>query len=336
MKKLILALCCIGLTVAATTAVYNQDNFNAAGRMFQPAPVGHVVGKDNGPGHGLHHAGEECGKCHSMGGMAEAYLWTTAGTLYADRSGRVPLKGGEVILQDRDGNVISLTSNEVGNFWTNAPIASNPYAVNAHGSTLDPLYTLDPEGNLLTPADPQNPITWQYKAWVKKGSAIRPMLTIAPAAGSSGMIMSCNMHHAPMGSRGALWVSPTRTLEAYPETGLSYSKHIYPILRSKCSPCHIPGSTMTRLVTKSDLDTPSTSIDISGGLDLLTFAGSTVNGVTKQGIANVVDTANPAQSRLLKKTTIPGPSHGGGKFWRENGQDYQALKQWITEGALQN
>lgn len=336
MKKLILIICCLVLTVAATTVVYNQDNFNAAGRRFQPAPVGHFVGKDNGPGHGLHHAGEDCGKCHTMGGLAEAYLWTASGTLYADRSGRVPLKGGEVILQDRDGNVISLTSNEVGNFWTNAPIASNPYAVNAHGSIMEPLYTLDPDGNLLTPADPQNPQSWQYKAWVKVGSNIRPMLTIAPVAGSSGMYMSCSMHHAPMGARGALWASPARTLPSYPETGLSYSKHIYPILRGKCSPCHIPGSTMSRLVTKSDLDTPSTSIDISGGLDLLTFEGSTVSGKVKQGIAGVVDTANPEESLLLKKTTIPGSGHGGGKFWRVKDQDYLALKQWISEGALKN
>ena len=73
-------------------------------------------------------------------------------------------------------------------------------------------------------------------------------------------------------------------LASYPETGLSYRQHIYPILRSKCSPCHIPGSTMTRLVTKSDLDTPSTSFDFSSGLDLMTYGGSTVSGSAKLGM----------------------------------------------------
>ncbi len=329
MKKLIIAGCGLALIIAAT-AVYNQDNFNAAGRMFQPAPAGHAVGKDNGPGQGLHHAGEDCTQCHVMGGKADMYPWTMAGTLYADRAGRTPLKGGEVILQDRDGNVISMTSNEVGNFWTLSPIASNPYAVASHDGPVVPLYEIE------TPEELQmDPRSWQYKAWVKKGSSIRPMLTIAPAGGSTGMPMSCGMHHGVMGSRGALWVSTNSCLGAYPEQTLSYRQHIYPILREKCSPCHIPGSTMTRLVTKSDLDTPSTSFDFSNGLDLMTYGGSTVSGIAKRGIGSVVDTANPGNSLVLQKTT-PGHQHGGGTFWSEKDPDYLALKQWIAEGAGQN
>ena len=173
-----------------------------------------------------------------------------------------------------------------------APIASNPYAVASHDGPVVPLYEIE------TPEELQmDPRSWQYKAWVKKGSAIRPMLTIAPAGGSTGMPMTCSMHHSPMGSRGALWVSSAPALASYPEAGLSYRQHIYPILRSKCSPCHIPGSTMTRLVTKSDLDTPSTSFDFSSGLDLMTYDGSKVSGNAKRGIANVVDTVHPEKSR---------------------------------------
>jgi hypothetical protein len=134
-----------------------------------------------------------------------------------------------------------------------------------------------------------------------------------------------------MGSRGALWVSPASTLPSYPALGLSYRKHIYPILRSKCSPCHIPGATMTRLVTKSDLDTPSTSIDHSGGLDLMTYEGS----AGKRGIGSVVEVSSPADSLLLQKT-MAGASHGGGAFWKEKDPDYLALKQWIREGAAKN
>ncbi len=322
------------LFLSSSAGAYDQNDFSAAGRMFQPPPEGHVVGKDNGPGLGLHQSGEECGKCHNMGGKAEAFLWTAMGTLYADRSGRSVLKGGEIILQDREGNVISLTSNEVGNFWTTAPIAGNPFTVSAHGGAIDILYTLDAEGNLVQPADPADPRTWLYKAWVKKGASVRPMLTIAPLGGSTGMNMSCGMHHSGMGSRGALWVSSAPTLTSYPETDLSYRKHIYPILRSKCSPCHIPGSTMTRLVTKTDLDTPSTSFDFSKGLDLMTYEGSIVGSV-KLGIISVVDTTDPEKSLVLRKT-VPGIIHGGGSFWNERDPDYQAIKRWITEGARKN
>jgi hypothetical protein len=207
--------------------------------------------------------------------------------------------------------------------------------VNAHGSTLDPLYVLDDQGNLVTPADPDNPQTWQYKAWVKNMSSTRPMVTIAPAVGSSGMNMSCSMHHGAMGSRGGLWASPAPTLPSYPKSKLSYRKHIYPILRSKCAPCHIPGSTMTRLVTKTDLDTLSTSVDHSSALDLMTYEGSTVGTYVKQGVGSVVNTAEPEKSLLLKKT-VGGGVHGGGAFWNKRSPDYLALKQWIAEGALKN
>ena len=323
-----LAILCLG----AITVVYDESNFSAAGRVFQPVPVGHVVGKDNAPGVGTHHPGEQCGNCHTMGGSAEAYLWTMSGTIYADRAGRSVLQGGEIILQDRAGNVISMTSNAAGNFWTTAPIASNPYTVVSHGGITDILYVLDGDGNLVTPADPTDPRTWLYKAWVRNGTAVRPMVTIAPVGSTTGMNMSCNMHHSPTGSRGALWVSPDPTLPAYPATGLSYSKHIAPILNAKCSPCHIPGSTMTRLVTKSDIDTPSTSIDFSHGLDLMNYGGSNSGGVVKLGIRSVVDTAHPAQSLMLNKT-VPGAEHGGGAFWDQTGADFLALKQWIAEGA---
>jgi hypothetical protein len=336
MKTLLILMLAIFCAAPLALAEY-EGNFSSMGRMFQPAPHGHRVGKDTGAGAGMHNPGEECGQCHTMGGKAEAYLWTASGTLYADRSARTPLKGGEIILQDRDGNVISLTSNQAGNFWTTAPIASNPYTVVSHGGPPEPLYVLDDEGNLVTPADPEDTRTWQYKAWVRKGRDVRPMVTIAPVGSASGpdMRMSCNMHHSAMGSRGGLWVSNAQTLSSYPESGLSYRNHIYPILRSKCAPCHIPGQTTTRLVTKSDIDSPSTSIDFSSGLDLMTYDGSAAGGAVKWGVESIVDPENPEQSLLLNKT-VPGGVHGGGAFWDKGSADYRAIRQWITEGALNN
>lgn len=322
----------VGICIAAAAIVYDESNFSAAGRVYQPAPEGHAVGKDNGPGAGLHQAGEQCGSCHTMGGAAEAYLWTASGTLYADRAGKAVLPGGEIILQDRAGKVISMTANAAGNFWTTAPIASNPYTVVSHGGVTDLLYVLDADGKLVKPADPDDPRTWIYKAWVRSGSSVRPMVTIAPVGSTSGMYMSCNMHHSPKGSRGALWVSPDPMLPSYPASGLKYSKHIQPILNGKCNPCHISGNTKTRLVTKSDIDTPSTSLDFSCSLDLVNYKGSKVSGVVKRGVRSVVNTANPEQSLLLQKT-VPGALHGGGAFWDQSSLDYLALKQWIAEGA---
>lgn len=323
----------VALCIAAVEKAYDITNFTAAGRVYQPAPTGHVVGKDNGPGVGLHHAGERCDNCHKKGGLAEAYLWTASGTLYVDRAGTQVLPGGEIILQDREGKVVSMTANSVGNFWTTAPIASNPYAVASHRGITEPLYIENPQGSFVIPADPADPRTWIYKAWVRNGSSVRPMVTIAPVGSATGNYMSCNMHHNPKGSRGALWVSAEPTLPSYPARGLKYTEHIFPILNAKCATCHIPGNTMTRLVTKSDLGTPSSSIDYSHVLDLRNYRGSDTGGKVKRGIRSVVNTANPEESLMLKKT-LPGGWHGGGAFWDQSSPDYLALKQWISEGAL--
>jgi len=324
--------------------VYDASNFSAEGRKLQPAPAGHAPGKDNGAGAGTHNAGEDCGICHRPNGKAANHLFTVAGTLYEDRAARKLLKGGEVILQDIDGKVISMTSNEAGNFWTYVKMGSNPCAVANHGGVTDLLYTLDLNGRCM-PLDPSgsDTRTWQYKAWVKNGDYVMRMVTIAPVGGAtdSASRMSCSMHHAGLGSRGGLWASGKNTLPSYPAAGLGFKKHILPIFRNKCVPCHIPGQTMTRLVTASDIAVPSTSIDHSKGLDLTSYAGSVVfvNGVeiTKKGIK---DFAVPYQSKpdLSPLLFMPASAliHPGGRFWTADDGDYKAIRQWISEGAKNN
>src|SRR6185369_1366047 len=54
----------------APPTVYDASNFSVDGRKWQPAPAGHVAGKDNGPGQAIHHPGEDCGICHTPGGRA--------------------------------------------------------------------------------------------------------------------------------------------------------------------------------------------------------------------------------------------------------------------------
>jgi hypothetical protein len=339
MKKIILISICL-LAFGATTlaVVYDETNFNALGRLYEPAPKGHKPGKDNGPGAGLHHPGENCSNCHTRGGEAESYLFTMSGTLYSDRAGRSVLKGGEVIMEDREGNIISMTSNPAGNFWTYASLASDPYTVSSYhgGPPFEKMYIEDEDGNLITPADPDDARTWKYKTWVRDGDSVRPMMTIAGVGGSeTTQRMSCNMHHGGVLHRsGALWVGKAPTLPSYPASGLSYRKHIYPILRNNCSPCHIPGTTMTPVNTKTDLPESSyrTTVDYSGELDLMFYEGST----GKAGIQSVVHPSNPEASDLLLRTVSGGEPHGGGTFWDSTAPDYLAIKQWIVEGALKN
>ncbi len=284
----------IGLITSGTLAFgagYDASNFSADGRKWQPVPSGYVAGKDSGPGQGMHNAGEECGACHRPNGKAPV-VFTASGTLYKDRAARKPLEGGEVILQDINGNVISMISNGVGNFWTFAPISSNPWAVASHGGMTDLLYSFDEQG--FHPADPNDARSWQYKAWVKFGNQIRPMVTIAPVGGSTDPTsrMSCNMHHGNMGTRGALWGSKKSTLSSFARSRLSFREDILPIFRNKCVPCHVSGDTGTRLATRSDVEgNPPTSIDHSSSLDLISYGGSSVvvNNVTwtKRGIQDV-------------------------------------------------
>lgn len=341
MRKLIF------IAVVSLSSLGLADDFNALALEHRPVPSGHVVGKDNGAGSGLHNAGEDCGICHTPNGKAGNVLFTMAGTLYADRMGRVPLEGGEVILQDIAGNVISMTSNKIGNFWTTAPIAPNPLAVGSHGGTTEGLFTLD--AGVLVPADPADSRTWQYKAWIRNGDQVRHMVTIAPVGGATGTTprMSCNMHHSPLGGSGALWVGKP-AVPPMPET-LSFKKHVQPIFVGRCAPCHIPGKRFTRLVTASDLpDAGSpTSFDYSSGHDFTSYGGSSVvvteGGVmttyAKQGVRGAVDPTSPAQSKALQKTLVQAPGtvvHAGGAFWTKDDADYKLILKWIEGGALDN
>ena len=180
------------------------------------------------------------------------------------------------------------------------------------------------------------------------------MLTIGGVGGNETFNrMTCNMHHGNFGHRGALWVGKGATLTSYPLSGLSYRKHIYPILRSSCAPCHIPGKTKTSVNTKTDLPEygeDSTSVDYSQLLDLMTYDGEgsdvpvqnltdegkydgTYTIISKDGVLSVVDPEDPGNSLLLVKTLFGGDSHAGGAFWKKNSPDYVAIRKWIEEGA---
>lgn len=342
------SLVVIAISSALLLGAYEAANFNARERRHQPPPTpvlvdigGELVGRDNGSGEGLHYAGEDCGVCHSAGGKAGNVLFTISGTIYQDRFARRPAVGARVLLEDIDGHLISVTTNSVGNFWTTAPIASNPLAVASHGGTTTLLYTENPDGS-VTPADPLDTRSWQYKAWISHDDATRHMVSIVPVGGATSGTsrMSCNMHHAGMGSSGAAWVSSQQTFRAPPTVNISFKRHVLPVLSSRCVPCHIPGSTVTRTAMRSDIDaTDATTVNYSDDKDFTSYGGSTVGTVTKDGFRAFVDPGEPELSEALLTTRRRSDgtvTHAGGGFWSTDDTDYQLVRQWIAEGALDN
>lgn len=341
-----LALLAFGTLLLA--GAYTADNFNARERRHQPPPAaelidvdGQQVGADNGEGLGMHFAGEDCAVCHTPGGKAGNYVFSIAGTIYEDRFARRPAVGARVLIEDIAGNLITLTTNSVGNYWTFTAIGSNPLSVANHGGATTVLYTTNPDGS-ITPADPADSRTWQYKTWISHDDATRHMVTIAPVGGATGTTprMSCTMHHAGMGSSGASWVSSRPTFKTPPTADVSFQKHVLPVLISKCVPCHIPGNRRTRAATSTDVDTVDpTTVDYSAGKDFTTYDGSTADSITKEGFRSVVDPTMPDMSDALVNTlkrTDGTVQHSGGGFWTTNDADYQLIRQWIAEGALNN
>lgn len=310
---------------AAALATWDSSDFTMAERVWQPPPSGHVVGKDDVAGDvdGSHHPGEDCGICHAPASTdpssiytpaASSRVFTLTATFMDSRAGRRPVAGGEIILQDYEGNVVSFTANDVGNAWTEAPLAVDPRISSAT--------TFPPSG-------------WRYKAWVKDGGVARPMMTIPAVGGMSVPRMSCGMHHVQTGTMGSLAAAPGATLRSYPATDLSFRRHVFPILRSKCAPCHVPGPTLA--------SQGGETFDYGSSLDLMNLDGSsvTIHGTVgettypKLGVRHFVVPSAPDASLVLSKG-LPGTPHGGGVFWTPDHPDYRAIRQWIAEGARDN
>jgi len=297
--------------ISSFAFVLAQGVFTPEGQIYEDIPTGHVVGQENGAIFGssgisgLHFQGADCGICHALGGPAEDYVFTVAGTIYKDKAGRETLEGAEVVLRDVEGNVLSMTTNSAGNFFTYSPIAYDP----AVGD------------------DPDTPRNWRYKAWVKYDNSVRKMVTLAYVGATPTFIprMSCNMHHnGRLGARGALTSGNFDTLPGYPKLNVSYKEHILPVLRNRCKSCHVPAET-DPTTTYAD-----TTYDYSGGLDLSDY--TTDEGL---GLTDVINYANPELSLILVKPAS-GSQHGGGSFWNPGDKEYNLIKQWITEGALYN
>jgi hypothetical protein len=299
------------LIIFASISIGNTP-FTPDGLKWEPSPTDHTMGKDNGEIYGSsgiggeHFIGEDCGICHSPGKKAGNYVFTVSGTIFRDKLGIEPLAGAEVILKDVEGNVISMTSNAAGNFYTYSPIAYDP----AVGS------------------DPDSPRNWRYKAWVKYGSSVRPMVTLAYVGAMANYIprMSCNMHHGRVGTRGAVSVGNFDTIESFPEENISFRRHVMPILKNRCKACHMPESARPYATYGAE------RFNYSGGLDLSSYAD---DAGSEKGILDTVDLKDPIESRLLVKP-LTGSTHAGGSFWNSGDPEYKAIKQWVIEGASHN
>ncbi len=91
---------------------------------------------------------------------------------------------------------------------------------------------------------------------------------------------------------------------------LSFSQDIMPILTNNCKQCHGNSGNYT-----------------------VTDAQSTYNNISSIGM---LDTMNPTQSRMLRKPTTDGLSHGGGKRFDKSDEKYKTILTWIQQGAKNN
>ena len=84
---------------------------------------------DTTPGEHMR-VGENCLSCHQPGFGDEAPTWTAAGTVFESADAHLcdGVEGAVVVLQGADGEEVRLTTNEVGNFWTDEELVEEGYA----------------------------------------------------------------------------------------------------------------------------------------------------------------------------------------------------------------
>ena len=107
--------------------VYDESNFNAAGRMYQPHRRWDTSSaRTTARGSACTTRARNAAQCHTMGGPLKLtsgpYRAPSMPTGPATRRSRV----AEIILEDRDGNVISLTANDGRELLDHRPHRQQP------------------------------------------------------------------------------------------------------------------------------------------------------------------------------------------------------------------
>jgi hypothetical protein len=72
-------------------------------------------------GGGHHNPGQNCLECHN-GQDPAAPVFTLAGTVFKDAAGTIPKTRATVIVYDGDGNVVKMSTQLNGNFYTSAAL----------------------------------------------------------------------------------------------------------------------------------------------------------------------------------------------------------------------
>jgi len=126
--------------------------------------------------------------------------------------------------------------------------------------------------------------------------------------------LDCNSCHTAAGTGGAPgrivsydYAASIATPPPTTSTAISFSNDVLPLLTTSCQSCH--GTSGNFSVTSSTV-TPYTST------------------------TNFVNTTVATDSVLLQRAT--GVSHGGGTIWSNTSTQYTTVKDWITQGALNN
>jgi len=111
--------------------------------------------------------------------------------------------------------------------------------------------------------------------------------------------------------RGPSAVLDDAGVEPTPSDGgaTSFAIAVEPVLIDTCLSCHRVGGVAA-----------GTSLVLSGEA-----------GADFAQVSALVDLATPSASRLLSKAA--GQGHGGGAVLAPGSPDYQALLQWVTDGA---
>ncbi|MFZ5468080.1 MAG: hypothetical protein ACOZIN_01475 [Myxococcota bacterium] len=93
------------------------------GQMEVPASTDELETALTEPGP-LMRPGDNCLRCHNPQGQASAKPWTAAGTVFpvADAGRDQGLEGALVKLTSVDGQTVTLVTNRVGNFYTDAAL----------------------------------------------------------------------------------------------------------------------------------------------------------------------------------------------------------------------
>ena len=76
-----------------------------------------------------HNSGRDCISCHDD--------VEYAGTAYSDASGSSRVSGATIVVTENNGNVITMISDNSGNFWSNSGNAGAGYSVTIPGNSTN-------------------------------------------------------------------------------------------------------------------------------------------------------------------------------------------------------